>query len=106
METTGNTNLKSVTDAILIHDLFENQKLKTPDTTAVIFGDKKLTYSQLGQIADELAAAIYAISPDSLVAGVSTFRCIETIISVLAILKAGKAYLPGPFAKNCKRLGD
>jgi len=94
METTGNTNLKSVTDAILIHDLFENQKLKTPDTTAVIFGDKKLTYSQLGQIADELAAAIYAISPDSLVAGVSTFRCIETIISVLAILKAGKAYLP------------
>jgi len=78
----------------LIHELFEIQKNKTPDEPAVIFGDKKITYSELGQKADELAAAIYAKSPNSLNAGVSTSRCVETIISVLAILKSGKAYLP------------
>jgi len=78
----------------LVHELFELQKSKTPDQPAVIFGDKRLTYTQLGQKADELASVIFAASPDSLVAGVSTHRCIETIISVLAILKSGKACMP------------
>ena len=94
MESTGKIKTDSIGDSKLIHQLFEKQKFKTPGAPAVIFGDKKLTYSQLGEKADALAAAIYAQSPDSLVAGVSTFRCVETIISVLAILKAGKAYLP------------
>ncbi|MDP9079352.1 MAG: amino acid adenylation domain-containing protein [Bacteroidota bacterium] len=79
---------------LLIHQLFELQKNKTPDSVAVIFGDQTLTYSQLGEKADNLAAAIVKNSPDSLNAGVSTHRAIETVISVLAILKAGKAYLP------------
>jgi len=94
MEITGKINTESTNDSKLIHQLFERQKIKTPDAPAVIFGDKKLTYSELSKKSDELAAAIYAASPNSLVAGVSTFRCVETIISVLAILKAGKAYLP------------
>jgi len=79
---------------LLIHHLFELQKNKTPDAVAVIFGDRKLTYAELGEKADNLAAAIVAASPGSLNAGVSTHRTIETIISVLAILKSGKAYLP------------
>jgi amino acid adenylation domain-containing protein len=79
---------------LLIHQLFELQKNKTPDAAAVIFGDQSLTYNQLGQKADNLAAAILANSPNSLNAGVSTYRSVETIISVLAILKSGKAYLP------------
>ncbi|ASU33874.1 non-ribosomal peptide synthetase [Mucilaginibacter xinganensis] len=79
---------------LLIHQLFELQKNKTPDAVAVIFGAQSLTYSQLGQKADALAYAILASSPVSLNAGVSTFRSVETIVSVLAILKSGKAYLP------------
>ncbi len=78
----------------LIHQLFEKQRNETPDEIAVIFGDSKLTYSQLGEKADQLAAAILNASPASLIAGVSTVRAIETIVSVLAILKSGKAYLP------------
>ena len=78
----------------LIYQLFELQRSKTPGEIAVIFGDEKLTYNQLGLKADNLAAAILAVSPHSLVAGVSTFRSVETIVSVLAILKAGKAYMP------------
>ncbi|MDF2432845.1 MAG: hypothetical protein JWP44_2476 [Mucilaginibacter sp.] len=79
---------------ILIHQLFERQKDRTPDATAVIFGDERLTYSELDKKATDLANVIYASSPDSSIAGVSAIRSIETIVSVLAILKAGKAYLP------------
>lgn len=91
---TGKTIMENNIDGKLIHQLFEEQKSKTPDEIAVVFGDEKLTYSQLGQRADSLASAILAQSPASLVAGVSTVRTIETVISVLAILKSGKAYLP------------
>jgi amino acid adenylation domain-containing protein len=91
---TSKKNIANINDETLIHQLFEKQKIKTPDETAIIFGDQKLTYSQLGQKADELAAVIYANSPDSSVAGVSTSRSVETIVSVLAILKSGKAYMP------------
>ncbi|BAU54962.1 type I polyketide synthase [Mucilaginibacter gotjawali] len=94
MDITGKTTQIGLNNGILIHQLFEDQKSKTPGATAIIFGEENLTYSQLDETADKLAAAIYAQSPDSLVVGVSTFRCVETIISVLAILKAGKAYLP------------
>src|ERR1700712_2946858 len=79
---------------LLIHNLFELQNNNTPDALAVIFGNQSLTYSKLGQKADSLAAAILASSPASLNAGVSTHRAVETIISVIAILKSGKAYLP------------
>jgi len=94
MDTATGKTAPANTNVSLVHELFELQKRKTPDEPAVIFGDKRLTYTQLGQKADELASVIFAASPDSLVAGVSTHRCIQTIISVLAILKSGKAYLP------------
>ena len=86
--------MENINNGHLIHQLFEAQRAKTPDETAVIFGNTKLTYNQLGQKADNLASAILANSPSSLIAGVSTVRAIETIVSVLAILKSGKAYLP------------
>ena len=94
MNTNGKKYNAIHNDEILIHQLFEDQKNNTPAATAIIFGDKKLTYSQLDEQANNLASAIYEVSPSSLIAGVSTVRCVETIISVLAILKAGKAYLP------------
>jgi amino acid adenylation domain-containing protein len=91
---TGNVIEKGIDNTILIHQLFEQQQQKTPDVLAVTYGNLQLTYSQLNQQADNLAEAILVKSPHSTIIGVSTFRCIETIISVLAILKAGKAYLP------------
>ena len=79
---------------LLIHNLFELQKNKTPDAVAIIFGNQSLTYGQLGQKADNLATQIFKNSPGSSNVGVSTYRAVDTIVSVLAILKAGKAYLP------------
>ncbi|WP_259070665.1 polyketide synthase [Mucilaginibacter sp. X4EP1] len=79
---------------LLIHQLFEKQKNKTPDAIAVIFNNNKLTYSQLNQKSNNISNQILSISPNAEIIGVSTNRSIETIISILAILKAGKAYLP------------
>ncbi|WP_255486811.1 polyketide synthase [Mucilaginibacter sp. SP1R1] len=90
----GNVSTEGIDHTFLIHQLFEHQLSKTPDVIAVIYGSNKLTYNQLDQKANNLAAAIIAQSPNSAIIGVSTYRSVETVISVLAILKAGKAYLP------------
>jgi amino acid adenylation domain-containing protein len=91
---TGNVIEKGIGSTVLIHQLFEQQLQKTPDVLAVTYGNRQLTYSQLNQQANDLALQILATSPLSTIIGVSALRSVETIISVLAILKTGKAYLP------------
>ncbi|TWI96355.1 amino acid adenylation domain-containing protein [Mucilaginibacter frigoritolerans] len=91
---TGKVHMDIADKGLLIHQLFEKQKNTTPDAIAVILDNHQLTYGQLSQKADNLANQILTISPNSLIVGLSTHRSIETIISLLAILKSGKAYLP------------
>jgi non-ribosomal peptide synthetase component F len=79
---------------VFLHLLFERQALQTPDVTAIQFGGEQISYSDLNKKADLLANAIMGQAPESLVIGVSTLRSIETVISLIAVLKAGKAYLP------------
>ncbi|MFC0518293.1 amino acid adenylation domain-containing protein [Mucilaginibacter angelicae] len=80
--------------ALNVYDLFEQQRIKLPDAIAVVHNNDTLTYHQLYQKADDLASAILNLYPDSEIIGVSANRSIQTIIGVLAILKAGKGYLP------------
>jgi amino acid adenylation domain-containing protein len=94
------------TDDALIHHLFEEQAQQHPQVTAISFGNHKITYTELNAKADALAKAIVSASPASLVIGVSSTRSIETIISLFAILKAGKAYLPLDPAFPTERLHD
>jgi amino acid adenylation domain-containing protein len=94
------------TDDVLIHYLFERQAQQYPAVTAVQFGDSKITYVELNAKADELAKTIQSVSPVSLVIGVSSTRSIETIVSLFAILKAGKAYLPLDPSFPADRLQD
>jgi amino acid adenylation domain-containing protein len=103
---TDNKYNNIATDDVLIHYLFERQAQQYPAVTAVQFGDSKITYAELNVKADELAKAILSISPASLVIGVSSTRSIETIISLFAILKAGKAYLPLDPSFPADRLQD
>lgn len=91
---TDHIYIREAGDDVFLHRLFEEQVHQTPDVTAVQFRTASITYAELNQKADALAAAIMAQAPSSLVIGVSTQRSIETITSLLAILKAGKAYLP------------
>jgi amino acid adenylation domain-containing protein len=80
---------------VCVHQLFEEQAAKTPDAPAVTFEDTTLTYHQLDTVANRLAARLReeGIGPDGL-AGIHCERSMEMLIGVLAVLKAGGAYLP------------
>ena len=78
-----------------IQQEFENQVAKTPDAIAVVFGNRRMTYGQLSRRSDRLAHHLRraGAQPGSLV-GVCMERSPEMIVSLLAILKAGAAYVP------------
>ncbi|MDY6899688.1 MAG: non-ribosomal peptide synthetase, partial [Cyanobacteriota bacterium] len=81
----------------LIHQLFEAQVELTPNAIAVqdIQHEQTLTYKELNQRANQLAHYLQSkgIEPDVLV-GICVERSVEMMISILAVLKAGGAYLP------------
>ena len=78
-----------------IHELFEEQVRKTPDSIAVVFEDRKLTYAELNRRANQLAHGLreLGVGPDTLVA-ICVERSFEMIVAVFAVLKAGGAYVP------------
>ena len=78
----------------LIHRLFESSCRINPDSIAVVFGHNSITYSDLDKKANLLAGHIVEKGNGENIIGVSTTKGIEMIISVLAILKSGKAYMP------------
>ncbi|MGZ5434813.1 MAG: non-ribosomal peptide synthetase [Pyrinomonadaceae bacterium] len=75
--------------------LFETQAARTPEATAVVFGDAQLSYRELNVRANQLARELVrlGVEPDSLVA-ICLERSPEMVVAVLATLKAGAAYLP------------
>lgn len=78
-----------------IAQIFEEQVNKTPDKTAVVFGEKSLTYKELNEKANCLANYIKSknVVPGNII-GILLNRSLELIISQIAILKLGAAYLP------------
>jgi amino acid adenylation domain-containing protein/non-ribosomal peptide synthase protein (TIGR01720 family) len=78
-----------------IHHLFEEQAERTPDSIAVTFKNRQLTYAELNARANQLAHYLQSIGvkPEVLV-GICVERAIELLIGILGILKAGGAYLP------------
>jgi len=79
----------------LIHELFEEQAARAPACAAVMHGDRVLTYGELNAQANQLARHLRGkgVGPGEL-AGVCIERSPEMLIAVLAILKAGAAYVP------------
>jgi amino acid adenylation domain-containing protein/non-ribosomal peptide synthase protein (TIGR01720 family) len=82
-------------DKSCLHQLFEQQAERTPEITAVVSGEKQLTYHQLNQRANQLAHFLQkqGVGPDCLV-GVCLEPSTQMIIALLGILKAGGAYVP------------
>jgi amino acid adenylation domain-containing protein len=78
-----------------VHQLFENRVRIDPDSVAVTYGSRQLSYWELNARANKVARALLArgISRESVVA-VVTERNLHWIVAVLAIFKAGAAYLP------------
>lgn len=80
---------------LCIHQLFEQQVARTPDEIAVAYKSKQLTYQELNTRANKLAhyLLLQGVKPDTLV-GLQMERSIEMVVGLLAIHKAGGAYLP------------
>jgi len=72
-----------------IHQLFEEQVKKHPDKVAVSLGNKKLTYQELNERANQLASCLVykGIKKENVVA-VTMKRCPEMFVAMLGILKA------------------
>lgn len=78
-----------------IHGLFEDQVMRNPEKAAVRCGEDTLSYGELNQRANALAKLLRdkGVSVDSIVP-IMINRSIDMVIGILAILKAGAAYLP------------
>ena len=78
-----------------IHHLFEEQVKKTPDSVALVFENKQLTYKELNEQANQVAHYLQTkgVKPETLV-GICMERSIEMIVAIFGILKAGGAYVP------------
>ncbi|MFE0424438.1 amino acid adenylation domain-containing protein [Streptomyces sp. NPDC058953] len=78
-----------------VDGLVEAQAARTPDAIALVAGAETVTYRELDARADRLARALtgLGVGPESLVA-VSLPRTAELVVALLAVVKAGGAYLP------------
>ncbi|MEU1280943.1 amino acid adenylation domain-containing protein [Streptomyces sp. NPDC005805] len=76
-------------------DLFARQAAATPEATALVFEDERLTYAELDERANRLARALIArgAGPERTVA-LGLPRSADFVVSLFAVLKTGAAYLP------------
>ena len=76
-------------------ELFQVQAARSPDAVAVVSGDGVLSYAELNGRANRLARRLVArgAGPEQVVA-VMMDRSAELVTALLAVLKAGAAYLP------------
>jgi amino acid adenylation domain-containing protein len=90
-----NNTHKDYPKDLCLHQVIEQQVLRTPDKVAVIYNERQLTYRQLNERANQLAHHLrkLAVGPEVLV-GLVMERSIEMVVGLLGILKAGGAYLP------------
>jgi amino acid adenylation domain-containing protein len=78
-----------------VHQLFEQQVERSSDAVALVFEDQILTYDLLNRRSNQFARHLQklGVGPEVLV-GICMERCIEMVIGLLAILKAGGASVP------------
>lgn len=78
-----------------VHEVFESQVERTPDSIAVSFQGEQLTYRQLNDRANQLARHLrrLAVGREKRVA-ICMEHSAEMVVAVLAVLKAGGAYVP------------
>ncbi|HEX7312763.1 MAG TPA: AMP-binding protein, partial [Pyrinomonadaceae bacterium] len=78
-----------------LHQLFEQQAARTPDAIALAYENERLTYAELNGSAERFARllSMKGVGPD-VVVGLMMERSVEMVVALLAVLKAGGAYLP------------
>jgi amino acid adenylation domain-containing protein len=79
---------------LCIHELFEQQVAKTPDSTALVDGDKQFTYAQINIRANRLARLLRqrGVTNEKIV-GCHLKRSSAIVVFTLAIMKTGGTYI-------------
>jgi gramicidin S synthase 2 len=86
-------------------DLFREQVRKTPDSVAIVFEDKKLTYRELDLVSDTIAKKLRTSGVGhEKVVGIMIDRSEYMVIYPLAVMKSGGAYMPLDFTMPAERL--
>ena len=90
-----NTSASHRVSDLCIHQLFEQQVERTPDCPAIMTGQAGLTYRDLNRRANQLAHHLrrHGVGVESRVA-ILMDRSLQMFVAVLAVLKAGAAYVP------------
>ncbi|MBW7477859.1 amino acid adenylation domain-containing protein, partial [Paenibacillus oenotherae] len=92
---TFNDTASSFPSKTTIQHLFEEQVAIRPEQTALVMGETRLSYDELNERANRLARELResGVAAESVV-GLIAERSIEMVVAILAVLKAGGAYLP------------
>ncbi|HYG08482.1 MAG TPA: amino acid adenylation domain-containing protein, partial [Pyrinomonadaceae bacterium] len=78
-----------------LHHMFEAQAERTPHAVALVHDTTEITYRELNQRADRLAQHLRRLGlPLEHPVAVCLPRSVDLVVSLLAVLKAGAAYLP------------
>ncbi|MDC8004736.1 amino acid adenylation domain-containing protein [Aureisphaera galaxeae] len=91
----NNTTVAYPKDVTLV-DLFRDQVSQTPDAVAVIYEDREWTYQELEDLSNKMAHFLlsnYEIYKGDFI-GIRIPRSEWSVLSILAILKVGAAYVP------------
>jgi nonribosomal peptide synthetase DhbF len=92
------TDWQSVSEKIpqaCLPELFEKQAALSPDSIAVVYKDKAMSYTELNERANRLARLLISkgVGTEQFVA-LALPRSLDMTVGLLAVLKAGAAYLP------------
>ena len=90
-----NATTQNFPQDVFVPQLVALQAATTPDATAVVKENQRLSYRELNERANQLAHYLRAcgVQPDTLV-GLCLDRSLDMVVGLLAILKAGGAYVP------------
>ncbi|MEG3967385.1 AMP-binding protein [Microcoleus sp. T2B6] len=84
-----------ILEKFCIHKLVESQVRQTPNAIAALFSTEQITYQELNNKANQLAHYLKSLGVNSeTLIGLCVERSLNMLIGLLAVLKAGSAYVP------------
>jgi non-ribosomal peptide synthetase component F len=85
----------AVRPTVTIHSLVERQAARTPEATAIVFRNMRLTFAELDRRANGIAQMlrVRGVGRGALVA-LYMERSADAVVAMLGVLKSGASYLP------------